>query len=174
LVNEIMNRVAYGNPREMVLRSSMRRIWGAALLLTLLFGCRGDKRSPLVEMARTAHGPELSHPIPIFTVADLRASQRYYRDALGFRVLWDHGDPPDFGAVGRGDTTLFMCQRCQGHPGAWIMVFAHDVDALHEELARRGALIVQPPTDMPWHLREMLVADPDGNRIRFGGETEHD
>jgi catechol 2,3-dioxygenase-like lactoylglutathione lyase family enzyme len=152
----------------------MRRILLAASLVTALLGCRGDKRSPLVEAARAAaHGPDLSHPIPILSVADLRASERYYRDALGFRVLWEDGDPPDFGAVGRGDATIFMCQRCQGQPGAWMMIFTPDVDKLHEELVRRHATIKQPPRNMPWHLREMQVADPDGNVIRFGGAIEH-
>lgn len=149
------------------------RAFTIAVLVVGLAGCRGERRSPFVEAARAAHGGEMSHPVPIFNVADLRASQRYYRDALGFRVLWDYGEPPDFGAVGRADATVFMCQRCQGHPGAWIMIFTEDVNKLHDELVKRGAAIKQPPTDMPWNLREMLVADPDGNMIRFAGETEH-
>jgi predicted enzyme related to lactoylglutathione lyase len=66
-----------------------------------------------------------------------------------------------------------MCQGCQGHPGAWVMIFTPDVDKLHAELSLRGARILLPPTDMPWHIREMHVADADGNVIRFGGETEH-
>jgi catechol 2,3-dioxygenase-like lactoylglutathione lyase family enzyme len=153
----------------------MRRAALAVLLLALAPGCKGRDRPPLAKMARAEpqHGG-MSHSIPIFTVGDLRASQSYYRDKLGFEVLWDYGDPPDFGAVGRGDARVFMCQRCQGHPGAWIMIFTHDVDALHAELVRRGAVIKMPPADMPWHLREMQVADPDGNVIRFAGETEHD
>ena len=49
-----------------------------------------------------------------------------------------------------------------------MMVFARDVDALHKELSRRGARIRMPPKDMPWGIRELHVADPDGNVIRFG------
>ena len=48
----------------------------------------------------------------------------------------------------RGEAAIFMCQGCQGHPGAWIMVFARDVDRLHDELVRRKAIIKMPPTDM--------------------------
>jgi catechol 2,3-dioxygenase-like lactoylglutathione lyase family enzyme len=152
----------------------MRRTLVALAIAALLVGCRGERRSPLAEEAHSRlHDSEMSPPIPIFSVRDLRSSQRYFRDALGFTLKWEDGDPPDFAAVGRGDATVFMCERCQGHPGAWIMIFTKDVDRLHAELVGRKAIIKMPPKDMPWHLREMHVADPDGNVIRFGSELEH-
>jgi len=40
------------------------------------------------------------------------------------------------------------------------------------EISRKGAIIKQPPADMPWGMREMQVADPDGNVIRFGCSSE--
>jgi uncharacterized glyoxalase superfamily protein PhnB len=43
-----------------------------------------------------------------------------------------------------------------------------DVDALHAELERRGATIIQPPTDQPYGLRELRVQDPDGYILAFG------
>jgi catechol 2,3-dioxygenase-like lactoylglutathione lyase family enzyme len=139
-----------------------------------LLGCKGARRSPLVEAARLSlHDSEMAHPIPILTVRELRASQGYYRDVLGFKVAWEHGDPPSFGAVTRGDATLFMCQGCQGHPGGWVFIFTRDVDRLYEELRGRNAIIKSPPADMPWGMREMQVADRDGNVIRFASETEH-
>ncbi len=64
---------------------------------------------------------------------------------------------------------IFLCKQCQGHPGAWAMVFARDLEHLHEEFVKNDALVTMPPTDMPWGVREMHVADPDGNVIRFGG-----
>jgi len=142
------------------------------LLVPMLSAC-GDERSPLLELAERAEGKDLSAAIPIFSVDSLRASQAYYRDVLGFTVEWEDGDPPDFGAVKRGDAVLFMCQRCQGHPGGWIMMFTPDVDRLHAELKGRGAIISRPPTNMPWRLREMLVQDPDGNTMRFASAIDH-
>jgi len=150
----------------------MRRALFALVLVVA--GCRGESRQPLAEEAHARlHDSEMSPPIPIFSVRDLRASQRYFRDALGFTLKWEHGDPPGFCAVGRGDATIFFCERCQGHPGTWIMIFVKDVDRLHEELVGRRAVVKMPPTTMPWGLREMNVADPDGNVIRFASETEH-
>jgi len=149
----------------------MRRAFVLSIVLALV-GCT-SKRSPLREEARAAHGPEMSHAIPIFNVHSLKVSQQYYRDVLGFKVEWEAGEPPDFTAVIRAEARIFMCQGCQGNPGAWIMIFTHDVDELHKEYKRKGAIIRMPPTTMPWQLREMHISDRDGNVIRFASDTEH-
>jgi catechol 2,3-dioxygenase-like lactoylglutathione lyase family enzyme len=153
----------------------MRTTVGVVLASLLALGCSEPDRARPLEAAARAHAGDgdLSAPIPIFNVHDLRASQRYYRDALGFKVEWEDGDPPDFGAVSRGKSTLFMCQGCQGNPGTWVMVFTPDVDRLFKELEGRKALIRMPPRDMPWRLRELHVSDPDGNVIRFGSAIRH-
>ena len=39
------------------------------------------------------------------------------------------------------------------------------VDATCADLRASGADIVQPPTDMPWGNRSLLVRDPDGNLV---------
>jgi catechol 2,3-dioxygenase-like lactoylglutathione lyase family enzyme len=150
----------------------------ALLVLVVAVGCSGkrtERESPFVaEAKRCAKGSEMECARPILSVDNLQASQAYYRDKLGFKLDWDHGDPPDFGSVSRGDFVLFMCERCQGKPGAWSMTFMKSVDPYHEELKQRGAIIQMPPTDMPWGLREMQVADVDGNVIRFASHGEHD
>lgn len=156
----------------------MRTQLTAAAIALGLAACGKHDRpapTPIAEAARAClqHDAEISCPRPILTVADLSASTRYYRDKLGFRLDWEYGEPPDFASVSRGDGVLFMCQGCQGHPGAWTMLFARDVDKLHDELAKRGAIIRMPPTEMPWGLREMHVSDPDGNVLRFGS-SGHD
>ena len=136
--------------------------------------CKGERErtAPLVEAARSCtRDSELSCPRPILSVRNLRASQAYFRDALGFHLDWEEGEPVDFASVSRGDTNVFMCQGCQGQPGSWIMVFAKNVDRLYSEFVKREAIIKMPPTDMPWGLRELHVSDPDGNVIRIGSST---
>src|SRR5688572_14261580 len=151
-----------------------RKACFAAWLIVGLAGCKSERPSRLLEAARaTSHKGELSHAIPIFSVGSLPRSQQYYRDALGFNVDWEDGEPPSFGAVSRGETVLFLCQGCQGNPGAWVMVFAHDVERLHRQFAATKALVKMPPTDMPWKLREMHIADLDGNVIRFASRMDH-
>jgi catechol 2,3-dioxygenase-like lactoylglutathione lyase family enzyme len=154
----------------------MRWILAACIVLTACSSKRSERDSPLVAEAKRCGDdcPELTAPRPILNVHSLKASQAYYRDKLGFKVDWDHGDPPNFGQVSRGDFALFLCEQCLSAPGAWSMTFVANVDKLHEEFARRGAIIRQPPRDEPWGLREMQIADPDGNVIRFGAHGDHD
>ena len=140
----------------------------ASLVVGLgLAACRGSAHESHFEC--TSNGKDLSCPRPILYVHSLEASQSYYRDRLGFHIDWTDGDPPDFGAVSRGDTQIFMCERCQGHPGGWIWIFAPDVDAVHADLVKRGAIVKATPENKPWGVREMQVADPDGNVLRIAG-----
>jgi len=149
------------------------------ILVMLLAACsskREPRENPLIAEAKrcATRGAEMTCARPILSVANLKASQAYYRDALGFKLDWEHGDPPGFASVSRGDFVLFMCEGCQGKGGAWSMTFMHDVDKYYAELKSRGAIVRQPPKDEAWGLREMQVADPDGNVIRFAASGDHD
>jgi predicted enzyme related to lactoylglutathione lyase len=116
--------------------------------------------------------------IPILNVENFAVSMDYYVSKLGFRKKWDWGEPPTFGCVTRGKVEIFLCEGAQGQPGVWMSIFVDDVDALHEEYRSSGAIIRQPPTNMPWGTREMNVQDPDAHRFRMGshstGPTDED
>lgn len=109
---------------------------------------------------------DLGWPAPILRVADVRASTRYYVDALGFNIDWDEGG---LVSVSRDRCNVFLCEWDQGQAGTWAWLSADDLDGLHAELRRRGARIRQPPTNFPWAL-EMQVEDLDGNVLRIGSE----
>src|SRR5262245_52724902 len=114
----------------------------ALLGLLAITGCGNDaaKPSPLLDAAKACHDSEVACPRPILGVRNLAASQRYYRDALGFKVDWEYGEPPDFGSVSRGDGVLFLAQTDEHISGSWVFLFTRDVDRLHEELARKKAI----------------------------------
>lgn len=108
--------------------------------------------------------------IPILNVKNFAASMDYYVNKLGFRKKWDWGNPPTFGCIARGKVEIFFCEGAQGQLGTWMSIFMDDVDVLHEEYKKSGAIIRQRPTNMPWGVREMNVEDPDGHRFRMGSE----
>jgi hypothetical protein len=109
--------------------------------------------------------------VPILNVKSVPASMSYYRDKLGFMIEWDWGSPPTFACVRRDAVRIFLCQDAQGGPGTWISIFVEDVDELHDDYRRRGAMVRQPPTNFPWGVREMNVEDPDGHRLRMGSDA---
>jgi ankyrin repeat protein len=109
--------------------------------------------------------------VPILNVKNVPASIAYYVEKLGFHKEWDWGTPPTFACVHRDAVRIFLCEGAQGAPGMWISIFIHDVDALHEDYKKRGAIIRQAPTNFPWGLREMNVEDIDGHRLRMGSDA---
>lgn len=104
---------------------------------------------------------------PILCVADLARALAFYTEVLGFSAApWRTND---FTAVSLGEGTIYLAERIQGRPGAWVWIGVDDVRPLHDHLRRMGVRIRMPPTSFPWAL-EMQVEDPDGNVLRFGSD----
>lgn len=126
---------------------------------------------------------------PILNVSDLAASFAWF-EKLGWKKLWEWGDPPGFGAVGSGECEIFLSQGGQGSrghggvkmtfgpegdqtadKGVWMSVWVDDVDASHRHCLEQGLDVAWPPTDMPWGVREMHVRHPDGHVFRISRST---
>lgn len=114
------------------------------------------------------HSMKFNHAVPILYSSGITASLDYYTSVLGFENRWDWGNPPSFGGVSKDGVEIFFCEHGQGNPGTWLSIFVKDVDRLYETIRARGAKIVSPPATMEWGVREMLVEDPNGHKIRFG------
>jgi GNAT superfamily N-acetyltransferase/uncharacterized glyoxalase superfamily protein PhnB len=108
---------------------------------------------------------------PIFPVADVVATVRYYREVLGFREGWTWGDPPDFGGVRWGKVgAMFALQMAAETKlgGQWHSFFVEGIDPLYELHRSNGATISSPLEAKPWGLREYTVCDLNGHYLRFG------
>jgi lactoylglutathione lyase len=118
-------------------------------------------------------------------VQDIGASVRFYRDKLGFELVF--GDEDDVYAefkAGNATLGLFKQELMSEVSGVshlpasanvqdrGLLFFAvPDVDAACAELEARGITFVGPPTDRPdWGLRTAHFRDPDGNLIEIGHE----
>ena len=110
----------------------------------------------------------------VLVVRELAGSIAYYREALGFAVTFQYGDPAFYACLCRDEVTIHLLaarqtQRLPGNGG--ICVFVRDVDALHVELVQRGAKVVKPPKDYAYGMRDFNVIDLDGNQIIFGMQS---
>jgi len=112
---------------------------------------------------------------PFMHVPDIDAAVAFFRDILGFDVLFREDD---YAYVEREGCGVRMLQN-RGDDGAppgnrrFAYYFdVRDVDALHAELAPALATLpagdVHGPADKPYHQRELLVLAPDGNLVAFG------
>ena len=109
---------------------------------------------------------------PYFIQRDVAASLTYYTEVLEFESKWGREKPPTFGGVSIDGVEVFFCEKGQGSPGTWLSVFVDNADEYYERIKAKGAKILCPPEDMEWNVREMLVEDPDGHKIRFGHGIE--
>ena len=110
----------------------------------------------------------------VFVVRDIAASTAHYRDVLGFSVTFEYGQPTFYVCLCRDEVSLHLLAgrqttRLPGNGG--LCIFVRDVDAVHAELAARGANVIKPPADYDYGMRDFDVTDLDGNQITFGMES---
>ncbi len=110
----------------------------------------------------------------VLAVPDLQRSAAYFRDALGFQVLWE--DAAEWRLVERDGMRVMLGHCPRDLPAAktgshnWFgYINVDDVTALHVELAARGAACT-PPVEREYGMREIVVTTVDGHRIVFGEE----
>jgi catechol 2,3-dioxygenase-like lactoylglutathione lyase family enzyme len=119
--------------------------------------------------------PKIASWAFVLAVHDLDKSAGYFRDVLGFEVLW--ADAADWRLVQR-DSVRVMLGHCPSDvpPAAlgshnWFgYIDVNDVDALYAEISARGA-VCTPPANRPYGMREIVVTTTDGHRIVFGQDV---
>ena len=106
-------------------------------------------------------------------VADVVASEAFYRETLGFRPGFFYGEPPTFCIVNRDKVTIFLDQKRTPHPTPhnqyWTLyIYVDDVDTMYAELKGRGATIERAIEDQFYGCRDFDLRDLDGHLIGIG------
>jgi len=109
----------------------------------------------------------------ILEVKDVKASEAFYREKLGFRPGVFFGDPPTFCIVSRDGIAILLDLARTPHPAPlnqyWAMyLYVDDVNAMATELASRGFAFDRAPEDQPYGCRDFDIRDPDGHIIGIG------
>jgi uncharacterized glyoxalase superfamily protein PhnB len=107
----------------------------------------------------------------VFVVRDVAQSVAHYRDAFGFDVTFEYGQPVFYACLCRDEVSLHLlgAARTKRLPGnGAICIFVKDVDAVHAELVRRGARVIKPPQNYDYGMRDFDVVDLDDNHLTFG------
>lgn len=109
----------------------------------------------------------------ILEVKDIKRSEAFYRQRLGFRPGVFFGEPPTFCIVSRDNVTFLLDLARTEHPAPlnqyWAMyLYVDDVDAMAQELLARGVTLEREPEDQPYGCRDFDIRDPDGHLIGIG------
>jgi catechol 2,3-dioxygenase-like lactoylglutathione lyase family enzyme len=113
--------------------------------------------------------------IPQLRIIQAQRSLEFYVAGLGFAVDWQHqfeSGFPLFIQLTREGQTIFLTEHTGDCEVGGAVYFAvPDVDRCYAEFSGRGILAAKLPAGTTWGTREMLVKDPDGNRLRFASES---
>lgn len=119
---------------------------------------------------------------PIFNVADVESSLRFYIDQLGFTCPWrfDEDGQPFVAQVDRQGCAIILSKSWPEKIGKGLLFISLNVepptpevataalDQLRAELEAKGVAV----KDGRWGYRLLVVSDPDGNQLLFNYPNE--
>ena len=129
--------------------------------------------------------PVLRSAMPCFLVPDVARTVAWYQKVLGFKNGGVWGEPGEaFGIADVGDGLGFHFKSAgdampaldpaptaeSAKLDAYLRLAADRIAPLHDALVAAGVRVLGPPRDQPWQQRELLVVDPDGRVLCFGGD----
>jgi uncharacterized glyoxalase superfamily protein PhnB len=118
---------------------------------------------------------------PQLLVTDIKRSCEFFREKLGFLLLFSYGKPPYYAQVGRDAARLNL--RCVEGPifestvrdreellsVSMTVATADEIKLLFLEFQSAGVTFHQTLKKQPWGAKDFIVKDPDGNLLLFAG-----
>jgi catechol 2,3-dioxygenase-like lactoylglutathione lyase family enzyme len=103
---------------------------------------------------------------PQLPVSDVRETQAYYRDMLGFKIAWIWQE--EYGAVYNGTTEVFFVREEGKIQPSCSFVRVENADEVLAVYRERGVRIVEEIASHPYGMREFSIEDNNGHRFRIG------
>lgn len=123
----------------------------------------------------------ISRGFPNVVSNDLSQSKSWYEDLLGweteFQSEWFiHLRAPDAPGVELGiiasDQAIVPAGVTAGGSGVLLTFVVDDVDSVHAKAVKEGYTVLEPPVDLFYGQRRMILVDPDGARVDVSSECE--
>lgn len=117
---------------------------------------------------------------PFVRCSDINVSLTFYCDVLDFKLLQAPDPEPAasmsmYAYLGREGSGVHLSQHAgDGVFGNVLYLEVQNLDALYQRFKDNGLRlqklsgITLEPIEQSWGMKEFYVADPDGNRLRFG------
>jgi catechol 2,3-dioxygenase-like lactoylglutathione lyase family enzyme len=113
----------------------------------------------------------MQHVVPALRIRSYEVSKAFY-ERLGFKEQWKHQFEPGlpvFASISRDGMEIFLTEHsddCQF--GGLVHFYVRNVDDCFAEFKSKGIPITEYPSNsLGPDIRDMLVVDPDGNRLSF-------
>ncbi len=109
--------------------------------------------------------------VPNLIVGDLRRAVAEHQQALGLRVLMDHGWIVTLGDD-EGHQVSLMTADATGPVDPEVSIFVDDVEAALERVRAAGLEIVHPLTAEPWGVTRFFYRDGEGHVVNVGTHSD--
>ena len=126
--------------------------------------------------------PVINGIAPFFIVDNAAAAVAFYRDKLGFDVIFQEPEDDPFFAIVCRDSAMLMVKAVEAKPlpnpardsaARWdAYLNVPDPDALAAEFTSRGVIFSEPLKDTTDGLRGFELKDADGHVLFFGRPRE--
>lgn len=107
---------------------------------------------------------------PGLAVRDIQSAYAFYAEVLGFRKVFENGDPVGFMVLKKDHAEIHLSQSRDHRPttvNAFHM-FVDDVASLYAVCEAAKVRIIKSLQEKDYGQRAFVFADPDGNRIDVG------
>jgi uncharacterized glyoxalase superfamily protein PhnB len=118
---------------------------------------------------------------PQLFVTNIKRSCDFFREQLGFTLVFSYGEPPYYAQVGRDAARLNL--RCVERTViestvrdqeellavSMTVATADEIKLLFLEFQSAGVAFHQTLKKQPWGAKNFIVKDPDGNLLLFAG-----
>jgi uncharacterized glyoxalase superfamily protein PhnB len=118
---------------------------------------------------------------PELFVTDIKRACQFFREKLGFSLVFSYGDPPYYAQMRRDAARLnFRCvdgsviesavrDREELLSVSMTVATADEIKLLFLEFQSAGVTFHQTLKKQPWGAKNFIVKDPDGNLLLFAG-----
>lgn len=120
--------------------------------------------------------PLLGGAIPVMFVSSVEVSAAFFRDKLGFRIDFLHGNPPFYASVSRDSARIhlrlvrespFVAGIAERERLICAFLEVNDIKSLYAEYVAAGVESLGRLEKEPWGKLGFTIGDPDGNPVYF-------
>jgi len=119
----------------------------------------------------TSNPDQFYQGAPLFLVPDVFATADFYRRILGFKA--DPGtDTPEYSVLWRDNAAVHLAKGENAPTGVRVFFWVKDVNALYEQVIKRGATVAVPIGTRPYGVRDFSIRDPNGIEVVCGQDSD--
>lgn len=108
--------------------------------------------------------------VPTVPVTDIPTALSFYTEKLGFKKVFENGDPVGFVILKKDDAEIHLTLK-PDHKASdrnVLHMMVNDAQTLYDVLENANVRIIKGIRDAEYGLRDFVIADSDGNRLDIG------